>query len=256
MSKNWFIYKHTFPNKKVYIGISSQKHPNSRWGSDGYKYHTQPLMLHAILKYGWLNVSHEILEKGLSKKEAQEKETYYIELYKSCDYKFGYNVSKGASVFSTETFPRRKSLPTEEQKLATHHLRSESIKKSWEDPNVREKRIQGIKSVSQTSEYREKLSQALKKACAKEEFRKQKSEIMKKRYEDENYRNFIKTTLSKVNRNRCRKVICVETGVVYNSIKEAGELSGVSFGTIKHILNKTVKNSKTHWEYIDEVKEK
>ena len=58
MSKRkYYIYKHTFPNNKVYIGITCQQ-PELRWGNAGEGYlqvnkygkPTQAKMYHAIRK--------------------------------------------------------------------------------------------------------------------------------------------------------------------------------------------------------------
>ena len=56
------VYKHTFPNGKVYIGITRQK-PKYRWANgNGYLRlkpngeYKQPLMARAVIKYGWENV--------------------------------------------------------------------------------------------------------------------------------------------------------------------------------------------------------
>ena len=56
MSHSWTVYKHTFPDGKVYIGITGMK-PEKRW-SDGHGYlgrvdgqYNQPLIARAIVKY-------------------------------------------------------------------------------------------------------------------------------------------------------------------------------------------------------------
>ena len=52
---NYIVYKHTFPNNKVYIGIT-QQNPEKRWKKGlGYDSH-QTLMKRAIKKYGWNNI--------------------------------------------------------------------------------------------------------------------------------------------------------------------------------------------------------
>ena len=86
-NENWCVYKHTSPSGKCYIGITSAKNPNLRWGVGGrrylYKHETRGehvKFVNAINKYGWDNIKHEILETGLTHKEAKEKEKYYIEL--------------------------------------------------------------------------------------------------------------------------------------------------------------------------------
>lgn len=106
MEKNWTVYKHIFPNGKVYIGITS-KQPEKRW-NNGYGYlskkdgkYIQPPMAHAIIQYGWLNVTHEIIASGLSKKEAGEMEHTLVSKYKSNDEKFGYNMTDGGFNYLT-----------------------------------------------------------------------------------------------------------------------------------------------------------
>lgn len=76
-------------NNKAYIGIT--KLPvQKRWQS-GAGYCKQLKFYRAILKYGWDNFEHLILEEGiLTEKEALNKESYYIKLYNSVEN--GYNV--------------------------------------------------------------------------------------------------------------------------------------------------------------------
>lgn len=102
---------HTFPNGKKYVGITS-KRPEVRWGANGRRYtvkcngkYNQPRMAHAILKYKWENVAHEILFEGLTKEEAEEKEIEMISFYQSNCEEFGYNIENGgnANKMSEET---------------------------------------------------------------------------------------------------------------------------------------------------------
>lgn len=102
--KSYYVYKHTFEDGKVYIGITSQK-PEQRWGRDGKGYrrkkkgrYCQPLIAKAILKYGWDNIQHEVLAEGLSKEEAEKMEIELIAQYKSDQIEFGYNIEHGGSV--------------------------------------------------------------------------------------------------------------------------------------------------------------
>lgn len=94
MDKTYLVYKHIFPNGKVYIGITSRT-AKARW-KNGTGYHKeQPLINSAIQKYGWKNVKHEILYDGLTKEQACEKEIELIALYKSNRKEYGYNISRG-----------------------------------------------------------------------------------------------------------------------------------------------------------------
>lgn len=105
---SYSVYKHTFPNGKVYIGITSQE-PNERWGVNGRRYLTknkngrynQQLMARAICKYDWDNVKHEILFNNLTKIDAEQKEMDLISYYKSNKKDFGYNISNGGNTKGT-----------------------------------------------------------------------------------------------------------------------------------------------------------
>lgn len=103
----WTVYLHTVPKNisgydydKYYVGITSHKDVNLRWQNGrGYsrkdKNGNYPHFYSAILKYGWNNIIHEILESNLSKSEACEKEKYYIKLYNSNNKLYGYNKTSG-----------------------------------------------------------------------------------------------------------------------------------------------------------------
>ena len=71
---NWSVYKHTLPDGKVYIGITS-KSPSERW-EDGFGYKEQHHFFKHIVKFGWDNIEHKIVTEGVSEKTARliEKE--------------------------------------------------------------------------------------------------------------------------------------------------------------------------------------
>jgi len=52
----------------VYIGITC-KNPLDRWAS-GFGYEHQVYFFRAIVKYGWINMKHEVLYEVLTKEEA------------------------------------------------------------------------------------------------------------------------------------------------------------------------------------------
>lgn len=97
---NFTVYKHTSPSGKCYVGITS-RNLKYRWGNNGYKYLEvykngklkHPYFAQAILKYGWNNIKHELLHKGLSKEEACKLEQEYITKYKSQG--LSYNITDG-----------------------------------------------------------------------------------------------------------------------------------------------------------------
>ena len=93
------LYKHTFPNGKVYIGITSQSLEDRFQNGRGYS--KCPKMHNAILKYGWNNVEHELLADGLTKPEAESKEIETIAFYNSVEN--GYNADHGGNATGTHS---------------------------------------------------------------------------------------------------------------------------------------------------------
>lgn len=93
---NYLVYKHTFPNGKVYIGITSNE-PNKRW-KNGFGYVTQKKMFNSIVRYGWDNIKHEILYRNLNKQQAFKLEEELITFYKSNNYNFGYNIYSNKTI--------------------------------------------------------------------------------------------------------------------------------------------------------------
>lgn len=90
--KKYIVYRHVFPNGKSYIGITSQYPFWRRWRG-GHGYTGQPKMWHAIQKYGWENVQHEVLSERLTLFEANLIEQEMIAKYNSVES--GYNISSG-----------------------------------------------------------------------------------------------------------------------------------------------------------------
>lgn len=88
--KKYCVYCHDFPNGKKYIGITSDA--EKRW-RNGKGYETQPKIARAINKYGWENVTHNIIIDGISKEQAETLERYLIAELKTIDH--GYNTSTG-----------------------------------------------------------------------------------------------------------------------------------------------------------------
>ena len=90
--ENYSVYKLTFPDNKIYIGISIN--PKTRW-SRGHGYKNNKTMDKEIKNVGWENITHEILFKNLSKEEANNKEKELIKFYNSTDKAKGFNRTTG-----------------------------------------------------------------------------------------------------------------------------------------------------------------
>lgn len=86
----YYVYKHTCPNGKVYIGMTGTE-PERRWNG-GYGYVNNKRFIKAILKYGWDNITHEILSIHETKQEALREEAKQIVIHHSDLPHFGYNI--------------------------------------------------------------------------------------------------------------------------------------------------------------------
>lgn len=244
--KKWVVYKHTAPNGKVYIGITCQK-SEYRW-NNGINYSCQPLFFHAIIKYGWINFKHKILYDGLTYEEAAEKETEIIKEYNSTDYKFGYNISGGASVFPDETFERKPM--SEEAKKARSIRMSTLMKVKWENEEFRNKALEGLRKNAKREEYRKSVSEGLKRALKDPKLRKQRSDSMKERMGNEEYKKECIENLRKGNREKqWHPVRNLITGQQYDSIEEAARETGEKPLKISRHVRGIIKH-KLEWEYV------
>lgn len=95
--KCYCVYRHTSPTGKVYIGITRQR-LQKRWQNGrGYLNSHNKRFYNAILRYGWENFRHEILNTGLSKEEAENLEIQLIAEHRATDPAHGYNQDKGGN---------------------------------------------------------------------------------------------------------------------------------------------------------------
>lgn len=157
MLNNYCVYKHTCPNGKVYVGITSLN-PLVRW-KNGYGYHNQ-VFYRAILKYGWDNIKHEILCEGLSKEQACQKEIELIACYKSNQSEFGYNVDGGGKAVGSH--------PISIESRTKMSLSHKNVPLSDSHKNAISLALKGKtnchKGTHLSDEHKEKLSKKLSKA--------------------------------------------------------------------------------------------
>lgn len=98
--KKYTVYIHTvIENNKKYVGITCRD-PQLRWGNNGSQYKGQ-VFYNAIQKYGWDNMTHEIIAKNLTQEEACNMEIELIKKYNTTDKKFGYNRTTGGDFSNT-----------------------------------------------------------------------------------------------------------------------------------------------------------
>lgn len=203
MSDTYSVYKHTSPSGKVYIGITSRP-PEERWhGGSGYRRNKH--FYNAIVKYGWINFTHEILAENLTHDEACTAEMALIAAYNSTDPAKGYNLAPGGHA----------PVPTE----ATRQKMRESHSRTPEWCRAQSERMSGEKNPffgkTHTTETR------------------------------------VKMRLTK--RKNVRPIICIDTGEVYLTLREASRQSGINATNISRCCRGIYKQvNGYHWRYLEE----
>lgn len=84
----YYIYIHTVPNGKIYIGVTNR--PYQRW-NNGNGYRNNEAFYNDIVKYGWDAIKHEILMTFKDYEQALAHEKIFIILYDSENPLVGYN---------------------------------------------------------------------------------------------------------------------------------------------------------------------
>lgn len=210
---SFIVYKHTFPNQKVYIGITCCE-PRLRW-RNGLGYNNQPIMRNAIKKYGWENIKHEIVAENLTKEEACNEEVRLIALYDSTNTMHGYNVTTGGEHY---------------EMTESHKLKISRANKG------KPSHLKG-KKMSESRKRKIGLSNKGKKRT--EEQRRKQSEYMKS------------IDLNGGKNPRARKVRCIENGIIFDCVTDASVWAGVSRGSVTDALNgRSHTSANYHWEYV------
>ena len=174
--KTYCVYKHTSPSSKVYIGITSQK-PEKRW-QNGAGYKNNQYFNRAIQKYGWDNFEHEILFVDLTIEDAAAKEKELINLYKSNNPLFGYNISSGG-----EGGAEGVTISEKERKRRSEHAKTYI---GSNNPNYGNHKIAGENNPFFGKEHTEQTKQLL-------------SDLAKDRWNDEGYKQHMMDVHQNIN---------------------------------------------------------
>jgi len=237
------VYAHiNTANNKMYIGITGSK-PEKRW-SNGKAYKYNSYFTRAINKYAWDNFQHEIIAEHLTEHEAKNFEILLIEKLNLTNRDLGYNLTKGGEssnglIHSEESKEkiRIKNSGKNNFFYGKHHT-EESNQKNRE-AHLGEKSVWYGKH--HTEEEKRKIGEGNKGKIVSDETRKKSSiSHMGKSVGTENFNS--------------KKVICIDTGIVYDFIRKATkelnlDKSGIS--ACLHGLQKTcgklADGTRLHW---------
>ena len=228
-------------NNKKYIGQTINT-CNKRW-ANGKGYISCPKFYNAILKYGWENFSHIILECGLESEQLDNREKYWIQYYNTIGDN-GYNVDKGGSKhhFSEEHKQKIKQgiVASKGRKVIclNNHKIYSTIAEAQKDT--------GANHIYDCCCHKLQTSGSDKKGYG----------LVWRFIEDYSENEKIQLKLQSKYKY---KVICKNTGIIYNSISEASRLTNVDNSSISRCCNhkrksagKTLNGEPIIWEFYEE----
>ena len=236
---NYTVYMHITPSHKRYIGITS-RNPVARWGSNGHGYDGQAFE-NAIRKYGWNNIQHIILFSNLSKSEAEAKEIELIAQYKTTDDRYGYNVENGGKSVGRFTDATKKKISESRKGIVPWNKgipRTEAEKAKMSLAHI------GKTVGEKNGNYGKPMSDEVKRKIS--EARKGQPSYWKGKHISDRTKEIIRQKAS-------IKVIRIEDGKVFPSVKDASKEIGVSATALCNCLKgKTPRSGGFHWRYVNE----
>lgn len=223
--KKYCVYVHTNKiNNKKYVGQTCQE-PEKRW-KNGNGYRKNTYFGKAIKKYGWENFEHEIIASNLTKDEADNFETILIKKLETKNPDKGYNLTNGGD--GMVEFRH-----TEESKKKM----SQSHKGKYTGEN------NPFFGRHHSKEAKQKNGEAHRKENLSNETLRKMSEAKKGKKRSQE-------AIEKGAKSHQKSIICLETGIIYSSIKKASEETNINSG---HISDVCKGNRKTaggyHWQY-------
>lgn len=266
-------------NNKIYIGLTTSKRGfNGRYSAKGigvervynfYKYQDKNNqfvnrhLLNSIEKYGFESFEvDEEFDFAYSKEELKLKEEKWIKHYKSNNYKYGYNRTAGGDSFlSGEENPRYNSIKYKcevcGKECAVNRSKFEQSKHHYCSVECSRTGY----SNNYTGENNPTYNRIkIKCDCCSKEFYRPKSLTNSNNYCSRECKNeHQKHLLSKKGNPRSRKVICITTGKIFNTVKDGAEEYGCTRQHISKCCNGKIKycgklNDGTPlvWAYYDE----
>ena len=258
-SKKYIVYKHqNYINNKIYIGITSEI-PERRWRKNGQGYKSNEYFYAAIKKYSWQNFSHEILFENLSRESACKKEQELIAFYKSNDRKYGYNLTNGGDSGKEFSIESCKKMSKAKKNQVPWNKGKKLPPLSDEHKEKLRKASSGKNNPMYGVRFCGKENHRFGKHCSEETKRKIAATKIGKNLIEEHKLKIGKSLVGKMAKEKNphygigKKVICINTNEVFNTINEASEKKQICVRSIINLCKGKRKEVKgLQFKYYDE----
>lgn len=259
--KTGIIYAWTFiPTGHMYIGqtIQPKIRKNQHLSAKG-----PGKLARAIRKHGPGKFSYEVIMEDVPECDLPEWEMYFIWLYRTWRVVnvHGYNLTMGGEGIDSASAKMRSASP--EYKAS----RAKALAERRADPVRYAAICNKVRQYVHTPEYRAALAEGMKKRNANPEWNKRKSASLRAYYDNPDNADIIKARgrerasdpiwhenhMKKIYA-RQRKVRCIETGVIYDSIKIASVAYGCENSSqlcnLLHGYGRAKRFKGLHWEFV------
>lgn len=227
-----YMHKNKIDNK-VYIGQTCKNPPSLRW-ANGRGYTHNAYFSAAIEKYGWENFEHIILEEVFSLEEANLAEQKWIAYYDSTNKEKGYNLSAGGKSnngfhHSEETKEKMKKAANKRPVICLEtEIVYESLHEASRQTGISVNNILDCCSGRQISTFNTHWQ-----------------------FYGENQKTIEELENSKY-KKQCKKVECIETGIIYKSAMEASRELGIDNRKISECCRgKRQRTGGYHWRFAE-----
>lgn len=263
--KTYVVYKHQNNiNHKIYIGITKNgDNPNKRW-QNGFGYKDNDKFFSDIIQFGWNNFSHIILKRNLSEEEALKFEKEYILLYNSVENGYNNSYGCGQAIGEESRTKLSKALKGIPKTAASINKQLETKQRRYGSQRGVSAYVTSGKKVrcKETGDIFANISEANRWShtskvgdCCngyRDHAGKhpETGQLLSWEFANEDQLVTIQCE-NDYETKKIKKILCVETNIIYNSATEAAQKTGVACCNILRVCNGQRKTAgKFHWIYV------
>lgn len=265
--RNYKLYVHIcktknkYGNYGKYFGITKQE-PEKRW-SNGKGYNRGCYFGNSIKKYGWDGFYHFVFLDNLTQKEAKILENKFILFYKANNRRFGYNRTDGGEspIFNEDAKNKMKKNSAnrkgENNPMFGRKLSKQQIKKMRQGLEKKYKKVicledKVVYSCAKQASNITGIDYVSIWNCCNRKFNiaKDKHFLYKEDYDKLSEGEILDIINTKRKfGTHIKAIINIDTGEIFNSMKEAGEKYGVNPKNFYNAITRNHKTSGFRWRY-------